>query len=357
MQLAQIAKKMIGPGQPVFVIAEAGVNHNGDLKLARALIDVAVEAGADAVKFQTFRADRLATPDAPKAEYQLQTTGDAESQFEMLRRLELSSDAHRELQAYCHERGIIFLSTPFDEEAVDLLDELGVPAFKISSGDLTNSPLLEHVAGKGKPVILSTGMSELSELIEAVSVLNTAGCENPVLLHCVSNYPADPSEVNLRAMQTMRSAFDVPVGFSDHSEGIDVALAAVALGACVIEKHFTLDRTFPGPDHRASLEPAELRELVRSIRRVETALGNGRKVPTASELETAKVARRSLVAARDIPAGATLERDMVTMRRPGTGMSPATLNTLLGLKTAHEISGGTLLEPEMFLTQRRNDAT
>ena len=348
MQNIQVANKLIGPGQPVFVIAEAGVNHNGDLKLARALIDVAVEAGADAVKFQTFRADRLATPNAPKAEYQLQTTGDAESQFEMLRRLELSADAHRELQAYCHERGIIFLSTPFDEEAVDLLDELGVPAFKISSGDLTNSPLLEHVAGKGKPVILSTGMSELSELIEAVSVLNTAGCENPVLLHCVSNYPADPAEVNLRAMQTMRSAFDVPVGFSDHTEGIDVALAAVALGACVIEKHFTLDRASPGPDHRASLEPAGLRELVRSIRRVETALGSGRKVPTASELETAKVARRSLVAAHDIPAGATLKRDMVMMRRPGTGMSPAMLDTLLDRQATRDIAAGTLLDADMF---------
>jgi N-acetylneuraminate synthase len=348
MQNIQVGNKLIGPGQPVFVIAEAGVNHNGDLKLARALIDVAVEAGADAVKFQTFRAERLATPDAPKAEYQVQTTGNAESQFEMLRRLELSADAHRELQAYCHERGIIFLSTPFDEEAVDLLDELGVDAFKISSGDLTNSPLLEHVASKGKPVILSTGMSELSELIEAVSVLNTAGCENPVLLHCVSNYPADPAEVNLRAMQTMRSAFDVPVGFSDHTQGIDVALAAVALGACVIEKHFTLDRTMPGPDHRASLEPTGLRELVRSIRRVETALGNGRKVPTASELETAKVARRSLVAARDIPAGTTLERDMVVMRRPGTGMSPAMLNTLLDRRTVRPIAAGTILEDDML---------
>jgi N-acetylneuraminate synthase len=348
MQHIQIGNQLIGPGQPVFVIAEAGVNHNGDLKLARALIDVAVEAGADAVKFQTFQADRLVTHEAPKAEYQRRTTGDSESQFEMLRHLELSADAHRELQSYCYERGVIFLSTPFDEEAVDLLDELGVPAFKISSGDLTNSPLLEHVASKGKPVILSTGMSELSELIEAVSVLNTAGCENPVLLHCVSNYPADPTEVNLRAMQTMRSAFDLPVGFSDHTEGIDVALAAAALGACVIEKHFTLDRTLPGPDHRASLEPAELRELVRSIRRVETALGSGRKVPTASEIETAKVARRSLVAARDIPAGATLERDMVVMRRPGTGLSPAMLTTVLGRRVKQEISTGKILEENMF---------
>src|SRR6185295_9312395 len=232
MQQVQIGNKVIGPNQPVFVIAEAGVNHNGDLKMARELIHVAVEAGADAVKFQTFHADQLVTAEAPKAEYQLQTTGDHESQLEMLRRLELSEESHEELKSYCHDRGIIFLSTPFDEKAVDLLDGLGVPAFKISSGDLTNSPLLEHVARKGKPVILSTGMSEISELIEAVSVLNSAGCENPILLHCVSNYPAEPAEVNLRAMQTMRAALNLPVGFSDHTEGIDVSLAAVALGAC-----------------------------------------------------------------------------------------------------------------------------
>ena len=330
------------------MIAEAGVNHNGDLTTARALIDVAVDAGADAVKFQTFHADLLATAGAPKAEYQLQTTGDDESQLEMLRRLELSGEAHRELQSYCHERGIVFLSTPFDETAVDLLDELGVPAFKISSGDLTNSPLLEHVAAKGKPVILSTGMAELSEVIEAVSVLNAAGCDNPVLLHCVSNYPANPADVNLRAMQTMRAAFDVPVGFSDHTTGIDVSLAAVALGACVIEKHFTLDRTLPGPDHRASLEPAELRELIQAIRRVETALGHGRKTPAASELEIAKIARRSLIAAVDISAGATLAREMIVLRRPGTGLAPSMLATLLGQRATREISAGTLLDVDMF---------
>lgn len=348
MQQVRIGNKLIGSRQPVFVIAEAGVNHNGDLKMACSLIDVAVEAGADAVKFQTFVAERLATPDAPKAAYQLAATQHRESQLEMLRRLELSPDAHRELQSYCREREIIFLSTPFDEQAADFLDDLGVPAFKISSGDLTNSPLLEHVARKGKPVILSTGMSELSELIEAVSVLNSAGCETPILLHCVSNYPANPADVNLRAMQTMRSAFDVPVGFSDHTEGIDVALAAVALGACVIEKHFTLDRDLPGPDHRASLEPTELSQLVQSIRRIEPALGDGRKVPAASELETAKVARRSLVAAHDIPEGATLEREMVALRRPGTGLSPATLPTLIGRRALHNIAAGTLLDLDMF---------
>ena len=344
----QIGDRLVGPNQPVFVIAEAGVNHNGDLKLARALIDVAVDAGADAVKFQTFHADLLATAHAPKAAYQLQTTAAEESQIDMLRRLELSTEDHRELQSYCQERGIIFLSTPFDEEAADFLDELGVAAFKISSGDLTNSPLLEHVAAKGKPVILSTGMSELAEVIEAVSVLHAAGCESLILLHCVTDYPANPNEVNLRAMQTLRAAFNLPVGFSDHTEGIDVALAAVALGACVIEKHFTLDRSLPGPDHRASLEPVELRQLVKSIRRIEAALGNGRKVPSQSEIETAKVARRSLVAGRDIAAGATLEREMIVLRRPGTGLPPATLATLVGRRTVRNIDAGTLLHEDMF---------
>ena len=344
----QIGDRLVGPDHPVFVIAEAGVNHNGELRLAKALIDVAVEAGADAVKFQTFHADLLATSEAPKAAYQLQTTAAEESQFEMLRRLELSTEAHRELRSYCGELGIAFLSTPFDERAVDMLDELGVPAFKISSGDLTNSPLLEYAACKKKPIILSTGMSDLAEVIEAVSVLHAAGCENPILLHCVTNYPAEPVEVNLRAMQTMRAAFNVPVGFSDHTEGIDVTLAAVAMGACVIEKHFTLDRSLPGPDHRASLEPPELGQLVQSIRRVEAALGHGRKVPTASELETAKVARRSLVAATNIPSGATVEREMIVLRRPGTGMPPAEITTLLGRRTRREIPAGSLLDSDMF---------
>jgi N,N'-diacetyllegionaminate synthase len=348
MQHVQIADKLIGAGLPVFVIAEIGVNHNGDLAMARSLIDVAVDAGADAVKFQTFQAERIATAEAPKADYQIRATGNAETQLDMLRKLELSADAHRELQAYCHDRDITFLSTPFDEQAADFLDELGVLAFKISSGDVTNSPLLRHIALKGKPVILSTGMSTIEEVIEAISVLRSSGREDVILLHCVSNYPAKPEEVNLRAMQTMRSAFDVPVGFSDHTQGIEIALAAVALGACVIEKHFTLDRNLPGPDHRASLEPAELKTLLRSIRKVESALGNGKKAPTASELETAKVARRSLVAARDIPAGSLLKRDMITLKRPGTGLSPARMDNVLGRRALQNITCGSLLNLDMF---------
>jgi N,N'-diacetyllegionaminate synthase len=348
MQQVQIGEKVIGEGLPVFVIAEIGVNHNGDLTMARKLIDVAVKAGADAVKFQTFQADQLATAEAPKADYQLQSTSADESQLEMLRKLELSIDAHRELQDYCHQQGIIFLSTPFDENAADFLDELGVAAFKISSGDLTNSPLLQHVALKNRPIILSTGMADIDEVIEAVSTVRTSGCESVVLLHCVSNYPADPKDVNLRAMQTMRSAFDVPVGFSDHTNGIEVALAAVALGACVIEKHFTLDRTLPGPDHKASLEPDELQAMIAGIRTVESALGNGKKVPTAVEIETAKVARRSLIAARDIDAGSILKREMVVLKRPGTGLAPTMLETVLGRRLSQSVSSGSLLTLDMF---------
>lgn len=348
MRAVGIGDRLIRVGAAAFIIAEAGVNHNGDLGTARALIDVAANAGADAVKFQTFHADHVATPEAPKAGYQLQTTSEAESQLEMLRRLELSPAAHRELQAYCQERGVVFLSTPFDEAAADFLEELGVPAFKISSGDLTNSPLLEHVAHKGKPVILSTGMANLEEVSEAVTVLRAAGCDDLILMHCVSNYPASPADVNLRAIRTMQAAFDVPVGFSDHTEGVELALAAVAIGACVIEKHFTLDRNLPGPDHRASLEPAELQLMIRGIRKVESALGDGRKTAAASELDTARVARRSLVAARDVSAGAVLERNMIVLKRPGTGLSPSLLGTVIGRRARRNIAGGSLLELEMF---------
>ena len=343
-----IGERAIGEGEKVFVIAEAGVNHNGDLSIARRLIDVAVEAGADAVKFQSFKAESLVTPAAPKAEYQTRTTSIDESQLEMLRKLELSESDHRELSSYCRERGIIFLSTPFDEESADFLDTLPVPAFKISSGDLTNIEFLEHVARKKKPLILSTGMANLAEVRDGVTTVNAAGCDQIVLLHCVTDYPADPFDVNLRAMQTLRDTFKVPAGFSDHTEGIEVALAATALGAAVIEKHFTLDRHQPGPDHRASLEPQELQAFVRGIRLVESSLGNGEKVPTPREIETAKVARRSLVAAHEIPASTVVERTMIALKRPGTGMPPAQLNLILGKTTRVRIASGALLTPDMF---------
>jgi N-acetylneuraminate synthase/N,N'-diacetyllegionaminate synthase len=344
----QVGDKRIGEGEPVFIIAEAGVNHNGDVELAKRLIDVAVEAGADAVKFQTFKAEVLVTATAPKAEYQTETTPVDESQLEMLRKLELSKQDHDVLSAYSRQKGILFLSTPFDEESADLLDALAVPAFKISSGDLTNSPLLSHVAKKNKPIMLSTGMADLAEVRDAVETLNAAGCDKIVLLHCVSDYPADPGDVNLRAMQTMRETLNLPVGFSDHTQGLEVALAAAALGAAVIEKHFTLDRALPGPDHRASLEPDELKKFVSGIRTVQSSLGSGEKVPTPRELETAKVARRSIVATQTIAAGQVVERNMIAMKRPGTGIPPARLDSVVGRKTRVEILAGTLLEMEMF---------
>jgi len=343
-----IGERRVGVGEPVFIIAEAGVNHNGDLGLARQLIDVARTSGADAVKFQTFRADRIATAAAPKAQYQLRTTDSAESQFEMLRKLELSPAAHRELQAYARERGILFLSTPFDEESALLLAELDVPVFKISSGDLTNLPLLDAVARMGRPLILSTGMSNLEEVREAVETVRAGLCDELILLHCVSNYPADASDVNLRAMRTLADAFHVPVGYSDHTEGTAVALASAALGACVIEKHFTLDRNLPGPDHKASLEPIDLAEMIRGIRLVEAALGHGRKECAESERETALVARRSLTAARDIPAGTKLTREMIVARRPGTGLAPSLLPRLVGRTLKAPLAAGCLFSLEML---------
>ena len=338
----------MGHSRPCFIIAEAGVNHDGSVETARRLVDVAVKAGVDAVKFQTFKAERLATRDAPKAGYQMQATDINESQFEMLRRLELSREAHLELFDYSRRIGVLFLSTPFDEESADLLEEIGVPAFKIPSGELTNLPFLIHVARKGRPMIVSTGMSSLDEVKAAVQAVEQAGNTNVVLLHCISAYPANPADVNLRAMHTMASAFNVPVGYSDHTLGIEVALAAVALGACVIEKHFTLDRSLPGPDHRASLEPHELSALVRGIRIVEKALGHARKEPSASETNTAAVARKSLVAKRDIRTGSRLTDEMITLRRPGTGLPPAMRTRIVGRKATQDIPAGTVLTLEMI---------
>lgn len=343
-----IGSRPVGSGQPCFVIAEAGVNHNGSLELAKKLVDAAVEAGADAVKFQTFKAERLAGRDAPKADYQLRTTDPGESQFDMLKKLELPDDAYPELFRYCADRRILFLSTPFDEEAADFLDALGVAAFKVPSGEVTNLPFLEHVAKKGKPVILSTGMCYLGEVEAAVRALEEAGASELAILHCTSNYPADPSSVNLRAMLTMGEAFGRPIGYSDHTEGIEVSLAAVALGAAIIEKHFTTDRNLPGPDQKASLEPLELKAMIAGIRVVEAALGSARKAPSAAELSTAAVARKSLFAAREIPAGTKLDRTMVIARRPGTGVSPALLSTMMGKRARRLVHDGDSLRPEDF---------
>lgn len=341
--------RLVGPGQPCLIIAEAGVNHNGSLDLACQLVDAARAAGADAVKFQTFKAERLVSAAAPKAAYQQRTTGTAESQLEMIRQLELGEAEHRRLLAHCRERGILFLSSPFDEQSADFLADLGMSAFKVPSGELINLPFLAHLAAKGRPLILSTGMAHLGEVEAAVQAVAAAGPVPLALLQCVSNYPADPADVNLRAMDTMAAAFGVAVGYSDHVPQNEVAFAAVARGACIVEKHFTLDRNLPGPDHQASLEPGELAALVRGIRAVEAALGDGRKRPAASEADTAAVARKSLVAACDIPAGSVLAADLIVVKRPGSGLPPAMFPHLLGRRTRVAIPRDALFTLEDLL--------
>ena len=319
----KIAEKKVGIHCPCFIIAEAGVNHNGSYELAKELIDVAAAAGVDAVKFQTFKPEKVVRANAAKAEYQLATTDQKEKQLQMLQQLTLLPETQAALQTYCRQKKLLFMSTPFDEESVDLLDTLDVPVFKISSGEITNWPFIEYVAGKGKPVILSTGMSYLSEVDEAVRVAGNSGCEQLLLLHCVSSYPADPADANLKAIQTMQTAFHLPVGYSDHTLGIEVSLAAAALGACVIEKHITLDKNLPGPDHKASLEPQELKRLVSGIKTIESALGGGIKSPAGSEAVNRPIIRRSLIAASDINQGAVFKPANLQALRPADGISPA----------------------------------
>ncbi len=342
----EIAGRAVGTGAPVFVVAEAGVNHNGDLDLALRLVDIAAEAGADAVKFQTFSADSLVTGGARKAEYQQETTGAGESQRVMLRRLELGADAHARLQSRAAVRGLLFFSTPFDEGSADLLDALEVPLFKVPSGEVTNLPLLRHLAAKKRPIILSTGMATLAEVADAVATIRAAGDPPLAILHCLSAYPAPPNDVNLRAMDTLRAQFGCPIGFSDHTLGTEIALAAVARGAAIIEKHVTSDKALPGPDHRASLEPRELTEMIRAIRRVESSLGDGEKRPMPSELDTRDVARRSLVAARPIGRGERLDRAMLSIKRPGTGIPPAQLERALGRAARRDLAADEVIRWE-----------
>lgn len=327
----------MGESEPCFIIAEAGVNHNGDVNLAKKLIDVAKEAGADAVKFQTFKTEEVVTKNAEKAQYQKEATGAEESQFEMIKNLELTEKDFEELFAYARERDILFLSSPFDKGSVDLLDELGVPAFKIASGEITNFPLLKYIARKKKTIILSTGMSTLGEIEEALEVIRKEGAEEIVLLHCVSCYPAKVEDMNLKAMETLKHAFKLPVGLSDHTVGITTPIVAVALGACVIEKHFTLDKNLPGPDHKASLAPDELKQMVKAIRDVGKALGDGIKKPTKDEEENKKAARRSIVAKVDIPEGAIITKEMLNVKRPGTGIEPKHIEEVSGARAKVDI--------------------
>ena len=319
--------------QKTFIIAEVGVNHNGSLDIALRMVDAAVAAGADTVKFQTFKAERVIAASAPKAAYQQETTGTDESQLEMVRKLELDEPAHERLIQYCKEKGILFLSSPFDFESIDLLDRLGMKIFKIPSGEITNLLYLKKLGGLRKKLIMSTGMADLGEIEDALVVLMQSGTalEAITVLHCNTEYPTPFADVNLRAMVTIKEAFPgIRVGYSDHTPGIEVSIAAVALGARVIEKHFTLDRNMEGPDHRASLEPDELKSMVTAIRNIEKAMGHDIKKPSPSELKNKPIARKSIVAARDIRKGEQFTKENLTVKRPGTGVSPMRWDEMIG---------------------------
>lgn len=328
----------------VFIIAEAGVNHNGSIEIAKKLIDAAALAGADAVKFQTFKAENLVCKDAKKAEYQMETTNQRESQFDMLKKLELTQDMHEQLMDYCKNKNIMFLSTPFDIESLQYLVLCGVEIIKIPSGEITNYPFLREAGKTGKRIILSSGMSTLEEVRNAVQVVKDSGSKEITVLHCNTEYPTPYADVNLKAMLTIQNELGIPVGYSDHTQGIEVPIAAAALGATVIEKHFTLDKNMDGPDHRASLEPDELQAMVTAIRNIEVALGNGKKEPSESEKKNISVARKSIVAKCDIKAGDIFTEDNLTTKRPGTGISPMRWNEIINQKVLKSYKMDELIE-------------
>lgn len=326
------------------IIAEAGVNHNGSVVLAHQMIDAAYSAGADIIKFQTGKPELVISRFAEKAEYQKNTTGCHESQLEMCRKISLRYEDHQTLKEHCEKFGIQFLSTPFDLDSIEFLEELGCTMWKIPSGEITNLPYLIKIAETHKPIILSTGMSTLEEISDALCVLNEHGAGEITLLHCTTEYPAPIEDVNLRAMETMRQKFGLKVGYSDHTQGIEIPVAAVAMGACVIEKHFTLDRNMEGPDHKASLEPDELAEMVRAIRNVEKALGNGIKTPSPSEIKNIPIARKSIVAKKKILKGEFLTEENITTKRPGNGISPMRWNDVLGTRAVRDFGEDELIE-------------
>jgi N,N'-diacetyllegionaminate synthase len=346
MKPISVAEYKIGAGNPCFLIAEAGVNHNGQVEMAHQLIDAAIDAKADAIKFQTYRTDLLVTEKAEKAAYQMSVTGSDESQADMLRRYELTEGDFAALKAHCDNNKILFLSSAFDAPSVDLLVRLGVPALKFGSGELTNLPLLASSAACGLPIILSTGMSTLGEVEQAVNAIRLTGCKDLILLHCTSNYPADPKYANLKAIQTLQLAFGAPVGYSDHTVGNIVTLGAVAFGACVVEKHFTLDRNLPGPDQTASLQPMEFKELVDQVRVLESALGDGIKMPAPGEEDTARAARKSIVASLDISRGTRLTESCLEIKRPGAGLPPSMLSYVIGLTARVDIAKGDCIQLE-----------
>ncbi|MBS1238345.1 MAG: neuB [Deltaproteobacteria bacterium] len=330
----------------VFIIAEAGVNHNGSVEIAKKMIDAAVKAGVDATKFQTFIPEAIVSRRAPKSEYQRKTTHKEESQLAMLKKLALDADAHRKLLAYCKKRGIQFLSTPFDLQSIDLLNNFGLEIFKIPSGEITNLPYLKKIGSLKKKIIMSTGMADMKEISKAIKIIVEAGIakKNITLLHCNTEYPTPMNDVNLRAMITMKNAFDVKVGYSDHTLGIEIPVAAVALGAKVIEKHFTLSRKMTGPDHKASLEPKELKAMVTAIRNVEIALGNGIKQPSPSELENRNIVRKSIVALRNIKKGDHFTEKNITTKRPATGISPFKWDSVIGRTAKRDFVEDELIE-------------
>jgi len=329
----------------VFIIAEAGVNHNGSVYLAKKLIDVASISGADAVKFQTFKAENLVAKNTQKADYQKQTTDASESQFDMIKKLELDVDTHKELIAYCQEKDIMFLSTPFDHESIDLLSDLGLKIFKIASGEITNLPYLRHIGSLDKQVVLSTGMSNLREVGDALNILINSGTskDNVTVLHANTMYPTPMEDVNLNAMLTIHKEFDVGVGYSDHTLGVEVSIAAVTMGASCIEKHFTLDKTMDGPDHKASLEPKELGVMVSSIRNIEKALGSSEKKPSPSESSNIKVVRKSIIANQNIKKGDLLTDKNIAVKRPGGGISPMQWDEVIGTAASKDYNADELI--------------
>ena len=320
----------------VFIIAEAGDNHNGNFELALRLVDQAVEAGADCVKFQTFVTEQVISKFAEKAEYQKENTGSEETQFEMVKKLELSFDQFREIQQYCKKRGILFLSTPFDLESIDFLQQIEIPFWKIPSGEITNLPYLEKIAATGKEIVLSTGMCTMEEIGQALRILRDRGAGKIILLHCNTEYPTPYCDVNLRAMNTLKERFGVEVGYSDHTRGIEVPIAAAACGAKVIEKHFTLDKNMEGPDHKASLEPKELKEMVQAIRNIEAAMGSKEKFPTDSERKNKEIARKSIVAGKNIKKGEVFTEENLAVKRPGSGISPMNWYDVIGTKAVRD---------------------
>ena len=343
-----IGNKKIGDGHPVFIISEAGVNHNGDIEMAKKLIDESIKAGADAVKFQSFKAEKLNTKNAPKAQYHIETTGSEGSWFDLLKSQELTREMHYQLSDYCEEKGIIFLSTPYDEDSADILEELNVPVYKIASTDLTNIPLLKHIAKKNKPIILSTAMSSYSEIEEAITAIKMHNNDKIIVLQCTGNYPAKIKDANLSVMNEIRKRFNVLVGYSDHTPTNILSIAATALGSCLHEKHFTLNKSLPGPDHRASIEPHELKSLVDSIRLTEECIGDFNKKPTKSELSNINKLRKSVVAATDIPVGTIINSEMITVKRPGTGIHPRHATDFIGKTSKINISEDQLLNFDMI---------